>query len=176
MADCIECGEYIKANMGICANCQTIFLNNKYAQSHEKDSLTFLKNIIRNVILQILIYPHNNFDARSFRTICQLLNAIEKYPNKIIPETRLALQLDHESYLEEMVIRFDADFIWLGLDGIERTAMGSDSYERIYAMIYRKETALINANLLYCSEKWAEKMFEFLECENLTIEIEYYGA
>jgi hypothetical protein len=89
-----------------------------------------MKELLGLILIEILVDEKNRFEKREYFIVCRLLNAIKNYPLFRIPSTRVGLLLDHVSYMEEYLIRFEDDILWVGMEGVERTAMGSDSFER----------------------------------------------
>lgn len=91
-----------------------------------------IKELLCLVLMDILVNERNGFGKREYFIVSRLLRAIKHYPLCSIPSTRVGLLIDYESYLEEYVIRFEEDILWIGMEGIERTPGGSDSYEKEY--------------------------------------------
>lgn len=91
-----------------------------------------VRALILEIIIDILIHEKNNFGRQEYKTVSELLWVIENYPQFGIYETRIGLQIDNGDVFEEVVIRFEKDILWLGVEGVERTTMDPDSYEREY--------------------------------------------
>lgn len=89
-----------------------------------------ITELLSSILIDILVDERNGFEKREYFIVCRLLHAIKNYPLFGVPSTRIGLLMDYSSYVEEYVIRFQDDILWVGLEGFERTAMGSDSYER----------------------------------------------
>lgn len=133
---------------------------------------------VRDVLLNVMIDANNQFEKREYFILSQLLWAIDNYPAFGIPYTRLGIVKDHGSYLKEMVIRFEETFLGLGMEGIERTAMGSDSYEKEYLSIFhgeafkkKKENLPIGLGAL---ESWYKDSKEFISSNDVRYTIEYF--
>lgn len=86
--------------------------------------------MLSDILSDILYCKSDLLNVNTFTVISRALWFIKNFPSQTIPFTRIGLiVVENERQLEEYVIRIEEDFIWLGIEGIERTEYGSDSYE-----------------------------------------------
>lgn len=132
---------------------------------------------IRDIFLSAMIYQKNKFEKKDYFILSQLLWGIDNYPSFGIPYKRFGIWVDENSSYYEMVIRFEKEFLWLGKEGAERTAMGSDSFEKEYLHLAHNEAfqknqlnETINLGEL---EEWYAESNELIETEKVRYTIEY---
>ena len=136
------------------------------------------KEIIEKLInaLQRLVKSNNQFDTWNYMVSYRLLWALENYPEMQIPSTRLGVVMDYESWCEIFTIRYEKDFLWVGLEGIERSGFGSDGYERIYYHYTFEEVKEMMANDINTDfgdiSEWYTRVISCLEGGDYKIEME----
>lgn len=95
--------------------------------------LDALKQKLTETLILILSNDKNNFSSHQYKASCKLVNEIINYPAKNCSEkffVRIGVLIDSGRYVNEYVLRFSGEILWVGLEGIERTGAGSDSYEK----------------------------------------------
>ncbi len=137
-----------------------------------------IKELLSLILIDILIDERNGFEKREYFIVCRLLHAIKNYPLFEIPSTRIGLLMDYSSYVEEYVIRFQDDILWVGLDGIERNAMGSDSYQKeSLNFSHSSDVELFNSNPDFEFDdisSWYKEALETLSSDECKITLECY--
>lgn len=138
-----------------------------------------IKEILSLILIDILAEERNGFGKREYFIVSRLLKAITNYPLIGIPETRVGILYDYECYLEEYVISFQKDILWVGMEGLERTAMGSDSYENEYLNLSHSTVGtLYNSNPDFEYDdiySWYVKALDFLTSDECKITLECYN-
>ncbi|MBC8006366.1 MAG: hypothetical protein H7X84_12900 [Verrucomicrobia bacterium] len=137
-----------------------------------------IKELLCLVLMDILVDKKNRFEKREYFIVSRLLKAIHHFPLYRIPFTRVGLLIDHESYLEEYVIRFDDDILWIGMDGIERTPCGSDSYENEclnFSHSHDAKLYQLNPDFEFNDiNEWFQHAMDFISCDECKITLECY--
>lgn len=140
--------------------------------------LEVIKELLGLILIDILANEKNGFEKKEYFIVCRLLHAIKNYPLLRIPSTRIGLLMDYSSYVEEYVIRFQDDTLWIGMDGIERTAMGSDSYQKeSLNFSHSSDVKLFNSNQDFEFDdisSWYKEAMETLSSDECKITLECY--
>ncbi|HET6555717.1 MAG TPA: hypothetical protein VFG54_00290 [Prolixibacteraceae bacterium] len=138
-----------------------------------------IQEILSLILIDILVDERNGFEKREYFIVSRLLKAIKNYPLIGIPDTRVGLLIDHESYLEEYVIRFQDDILWVGMEGFERTPMGADSYENEDLNLSHTTVETLyksNPDFEYNDiNSWYVKALDFLASDECKITLECYN-
>ena len=101
----------------------------------KESDLDFIVTHIRQNMIDLLIHPDNGFKRREYMAVCHLLWFIDNFPFVKISPIRIGLAQTIGNNLLEWIIHYDDDVLKMGLEGIERTNAGSDSFERYYNVI-----------------------------------------
>jgi len=137
-----------------------------------------IKELLSLILIDILVNEQNGLKKKEYFIVCRLLHAIKNYPLYGIPSTRIGLSMDYSSYVEEYVIRFEDDILWIGVEGIERTAMGSDSYQKESLNIsHSSDVKLFNSNQDFEFDdisSWYKEARETLSSDECKITLECY--
>lgn len=142
-------------------------------------TLERIKSLITEFLIETLVHERNGFEKREYFIVSRLLWAIQHYPSFTIPLTRVGVLIDSGDYCEEYVIRLDEDLLWVGMDGIERTPCGSDSYENEYLnlsndKVFKQLQEYSEIEIKYDIEDWLLHTKQFLSDSYCRITIECY--
>jgi hypothetical protein len=97
------------------------------------DNIEVIKTTARDILLAVMC-GDNSFSVKDYKALSKLLWGIDMLEVVGCPFIRFGILMDYDRYVEEYVIVYDDDnnFLRFAVDGMERTGMGSDSYERDY--------------------------------------------
>jgi hypothetical protein len=135
-------------------------------------NLKEIKENLTKIIIEILVTQENKFTARDYFITSRLLWALQDYPNRDIPDIRLSIMIQNDDRIcEELVIRWEHNFLWLGSEGFTRSPYGSDSFENCVLHHYFDEEIEISE---YDIKNWCRDFLELASDPNNQVLIESY--
>ncbi len=153
----------------------------KYPDLRKNQKLETIKSKLTESLVLILSNDKNSFNSDEYKASCKLVNKIIHYPDLSCPErffVRIGVLIDSGRNVQEYVIRFDNEILWLGMEGIERTGFGSDSYEKEVLSLWHENVINGSESLAEIEIEqiieWQKDISELLLMDKCEITIENY--